>query len=153
MTSGFTPLGPTDGLTHLAVHEARSPQGGGFGHDDAVYGAARLLRVAGGHDQRPCRVLDGAEPGSHAAIARGHERSEDLAGMGLRPDGDSGQGARHHAGDRVDGAGESGQPRPATSQHEDDVANRTTDELAFADIELTITCQVVPTTESPVSNA
>ena len=35
-------MGPTDGLTHLAVHQARSPQPGGFGHDDAVY--QRLLR-------------------------------------------------------------------------------------------------------------
>jgi ATP-dependent Clp protease protease subunit len=42
VTSGFTPLGPTEGLTHLAVHESRSPQPGGFGHDDAVY--QRLLR-------------------------------------------------------------------------------------------------------------
>src|SRR5690349_3672338 len=40
--SGFTPLGPTEGLTHLAVQESRSPQPGGFGHDDAVY--QRLLR-------------------------------------------------------------------------------------------------------------
>ena len=37
-----SPLGPTDGLTHLAVHESRSPQPGAFGHDDAVY--TRLLR-------------------------------------------------------------------------------------------------------------
>ena len=42
VSSGFTPLGPADGLTHLAVHESRSPSPGGFGHDDAVY--QRLLR-------------------------------------------------------------------------------------------------------------
>src|SRR6478609_6430993 len=42
VSSGFTPLGPSEGLTHLAVHEARSPQPGAFGHDDAVY--QRLLR-------------------------------------------------------------------------------------------------------------
>ena len=42
VSSGFTPLGPREGLTHLATHESRSPQPGGFGHDDAVY--QRLLR-------------------------------------------------------------------------------------------------------------
>jgi len=42
VSSGFTPLGPSEGLTHLAVHEARNPQPGNFGHDDAVY--QRLLR-------------------------------------------------------------------------------------------------------------
>ena len=42
MTSGFTPLGPSEGQTHIAVPVSRSPQPGGFGHDDAVY--QRLLR-------------------------------------------------------------------------------------------------------------
>jgi ATP-dependent Clp protease, protease subunit len=42
VSSGFTPLGSGDGLTHLAVHESRNPSPNAFGHDDAVY--QRLLR-------------------------------------------------------------------------------------------------------------